>query len=549
MALDDFQEQFAHTLQRGDERERIGAELTRIGEERRRLEIESSELAAMQRRLAEELDSLQNERLQLQKERGDLYRTAERQALEFQRQQEALAAERQRLEDERKRLIEQVRGYMEALREEAQARRDELSTAEMSLRNRELELESRLRILQDEERRLVGLGAQATELAEKARDELDRVAGLTREAAREELRKELFDSAMQDAASDIARLEERTKAEADVRAARILATAMQRIAPTVVTEIPVAVVQLPSEDFKARIIGKDGRNIRTFESVTGVQIKIDDSPDAVVLSSFDPIRRERARLCLEALVADGRIQPNRIETTYEQVCRQLDRDLAQAGEDAVLEFGFSDMNKEIVKVLGTLKLRFSAGQNVLQHLRESARFARMLAEELQIDPTSATRAALLHDLGKGLSHAYEGPHASVGAKFARRYGESEAVCHAIEAHHNQIEPKTVEAVLVQVADHLSGGRPGARVTGTSEEYIRRIEDLERLCKRHKGVVDAYAFQGGREIRVIIDAYSADDTRARLLAKEIAKEIESEGKYPRYLTVTVIRELRASETLN
>lgn len=524
-------------------------ELMRIEEERRRLDSESRELASTRRRLAEELDELQNERLQLQKERGELYRAAERQALEFQKQQEVLAAERRRLEEERRQLYSQALAYAEAFREEAQIRREELGRCERDLRERELRLEERLRRLRSEEARIVELGGQATERAEKAGSELARVARMTREEAREELRRQLFEEVKRKSAEQIVKLEERVKEEADSRAAGILATAMQRLTSDVLNEVPIAVVQLPSEDFKARIIGKDGRNIRTFESVTGVNLELDDAPDAVVVSSFDPLRKERARLCLEDLVADGRIQPNRIEETYRRVCARLDRDLYRAGEEAVLEFGFSDMDKEIVRVLGSLKLRLSAGQNVLGHLRESAQLARMIAQELQIDPTVATRAALLHDLGKGLRHTNVGTHAAVGSEFARRHGEAEAVCHAIEAHHNEVEPQTVDAVLVQVADHLSGGRPGARTAGSREDYIGRIEELERLCKRHRGVRDAYAFQGGREIRVLVEPSTIDDTGARLLLQEIAKDIESEGKYPNNLKITVIREFRVSEAID
>lgn len=538
-----------YTLHARAEQERLLAELRRIEEERRRLETGSRELTTTQRRLAEGLDELQNERLRLQEERGDLYRTAERQALEFQKQHESLAAERRRLEDERRQLYDHARAYAEAFRDEARARREELARAEKELKERELRLEERLRVLRAEEARIIEVGGSATERSEKANAELYRVAGMTREQAREELRLRLFEDAKEASATEISKLVERVKAEANNRAAGILATAMQRIAREAVSEVPVAVVQLPSDDFKARIIGRDGRNIRTFESVTGVDLELEEAPAAVGISCFDPLRKERARRCLEELVGDGRIQPNRIEETYERVCKRLDRELLQAGDTAVLEFGFSDIDSEIVKVLGSLKLRVSAGQNVLEHLRESAHLARMMAEELQIDPAWATRGALLHDLGKGLGHTYEGTHAAVGAKFARAHGEPEAVCHAIEAHHDEVEPNTVDAVLVQVADHLSGGRPGARVQSSLENYFRRIEELEAVCKRHKGVADAYAFQGGREIRVVVDPYRIDDTGARLLAREIAKDIESEGKFPNNLRITVIRELRAREAVD
>ncbi len=520
-----------------------------VVDERERLLAEAQQLAATRQKLAEELQKLQGERLQLQKERGELYRTAERQAAEFRKHQEALAAERCRLDEERARLYAEARSYVEEFREEARIRREELARAETAIQQRERELDQRLRLVRAEEARILALGTATTERAELLKEELSRIAGISRQEAREDLRRHLLDEVKRDYADQLRKMTERVKEEADIRAARILVTAMQRLAPDIVQTLPLAVVELPSEDYKARIIGKDGRNIRTFESVTGVNLELEESSDTVVISSHDPLRRERARLCLEELVADGRIQPNRIEAMYERVTRRLDRELFEEGERAVQEFGFTDMNKEIVRVLGSLKLRDSMGQNVLEHLKECARLARMVAEELQIDPAAATRGALLHDLGKGLRHVHQGTHASVGAWFARRHGESEAVCHAIEAHHDEVEPRTVDAVIVQVVDHLSGGRPGARDGGSRDHYVRRLEDLERLCKQHRGVRDAYAFQGGREIRVIVDPYAVDDTGAILLAQELVKDIESEGLFPNNVRVTVIREFRASETSN
>ncbi len=548
MATDDLRRQDSYPIHIEAERERLIAEFERIEEERRRLEAGARELAATQRRLAHELEQLHNERLQLQKERGELYKTAEQQARELLKHHENLSIERGRLEDERRRLYEQVFRYAETFRAEAQALREEIAGAEKALRERESELEQRFQILRSEEARLLEIGERTTERAERVEEELYRIAGMTPQQAREEVRRQLFEEVKAESAAQISKIEERVKEEADQRAARILATVMQRIAPEAVNEVPVSVVQLPSEDFKARIIGKDGRNIRTLESKAGVELKLDDVPEAVVISTFDPVRKEKTRLCLEELIADGRIQPSRIEETYERVERRLERELFEAGEEAALEFGFK-MQREILQVLGSLKLWTSGGQNVLAHLRESARIARMIAEELQIDPTVATRAALLHDLGKGLRHKYEGSHARVGAEFARHHGEPEPVCHAIEAHHNEIQPRSVDAVLVQIADHLSGGRPGARKSGSDEDYIKRLTDLERVCKSIKGVQEAYAFGGGREIRVIVDPGRIDDADLFRFPKEIAKEIEREGYSSHNLRITVIREVRRSEEFN
>jgi len=318
---------------------------------------------------------------------------------------------------------------------------------------------------------------------------------------------------------------------------------MQRIAGSHAAETTVSVVQLPSDDMKGRIIGREGRNIRALENLTGVDFIIDDTPNAVVLSAFDGVRREVARLTLEKLLLDGRIHPARIEESYFQAKSELDAHIMELGEEAVLEAGVGGLDPDLTRLLGRLRFRTSYGQNVLAHSVECAQLAAVIAHELGASPRTARRAALLHDIGKAVSHEVEGPHALVGGDLARRHGEEEAVAHAMEAHHNEVEPQTVEAVIVQTADALSGARPGAR--GESlERYVKRLRELEQLAERHPGVDKVYAMQAGREIRVIVAPGSIDDDASILLARDIAREIERELEYPGQIKVTVIRESRA-----
>jgi ribonuclease Y len=320
---------------------------------------------------------------------------------------------------------------------------------------------------------------------------------------------------------------------------------MQRLAASHAAETTVSVVELNADDMKGRIIGREGRNIRVLENLTGVDFIIDDTPNAVVLSSFDGVRREIARLTLEKLLQDGRIHPARIEEMYYQAKSEIDNHITESGEQAVFEANVQSLDPELVKLLGRLKYRTSYGQNVLAHSVECAHLAAMMAHELGASPKTARRAALLHDIGKAVSHEIEGPHAVVGGDLARRHGEPEAVAHAMEAHHNEVEPQTVEAVIVQAADALSGARPGAR--GESlESYVKRLRELEQIAARHTGVDKVYAMQAGREIRVMVQPGAVDDDGAVLLSHEIAREIEQELEYPGQIKVTVIRESRAVE---
>jgi ribonucrease Y len=374
---------------------------------------------------------------------------------------------------------------------------------------------------------------------------LEQVSGLSPARAKQVLLQEIEEQARHDAARRIRQVEEETKRDADRRVRNILSVCMQRLAAGHATETTVSVVHLASDEMKGRIIGREGRNIRALENLTGVDFIIDDTPGAVVLSGFDGVRREIARMTLDKLLQDGRIHPARIEESYYQAKSELEGHMVEIGEQSALDAGAGTVHPEMVKLLGRLRFRTSYGQNVLAHSVEVARLAGMMAEELGASPKTARRAALLHDIGKAVTHEIEGPHALVGGELARKYGEPEAVAHAMEAHHNEVEPQTIEAVIVQAADALSGARPGAR--GESlEHYVKRLRDLEQIAMRHKGVDKVYAMQAGREIRVMVSPGSIDDDAATLLSYEIAREIEKELEYPGQIKVTVIRESRSVE---
>jgi ribonuclease Y len=423
--------------------------------------------------------------------------------------------------------------------------REELVRLEERLNARGEDLDRRTRELDDQTRALEAERDQLTRRRREHEQALEQISGLSAGQAKDRLMREITDQVRHESAREIRQIEEQTKRDAERRVRSILSVAMQRLAARHAAETTVCVVQLPSDDMKGRIIGREGRNIRAIENLTGVDLIIDDTPSAVVLSAFDGVRREIARMTLEKLLADGRIHPARIEETYYQAKSELEAHLQQAGEDAAFESGVQGLDVEIVKTLGRLKFRTSYGQNVLSHSVECAQLAAMMAEELGASRKTAARAALLHDIGKAVSHEVEGPHALVGGDMARRHGETEAVAHAMEAHHNEVEPQTVEAVIVQAADALSGARPGAR--GESlESYVKRLRELEQIAKRHEGVEKVYAMQAGREIRVIVAPLTIDDDDAMLLSREIAREIERELEYPGQIKVTVIRESRAVE---
>jgi ribonuclease Y len=414
---------------------------------------------------------------------------------------------------------------------------------EASLARRLEEIDRRERRVGDREHELDGARAKLQAAHDQLIRELERISGMSASQAKQALLKDVEDDARHERALVLRQVEDETKRDAERRVRSILSVAMQRLAASHATETTVSVVSLPSDDMKGRIIGKEGRNIRALETLTGVDVIIDDTPNAVVLSAFDGVRREVARMTLEKLLQDGRIHPARIEETYYQAKSQLEAHMQKVGEDAVLEADVHGLDPELIKLLGRLRFRTSYGQNVLAHSVECAHLAASMAHELGASPKTARRAALLHDIGKAVSHEIEGPHALVGGNLARRHGEPEAVAHAMEAHHNEVEPQTVEAVIVQTADALSGARPGAR--GESlEHYVKRLRELEQLAERHPGVDKVYAMQAGREIRVIVAPGAVDDDGAALLARAVARDIERELEYPGQIKVTVIRESRA-----
>jgi ribonucrease Y len=406
------------------------------------------------------------------------------------------------------------------------------------------DLGDREALLRERERELDDARAEIEQTRQRQLGELERAAGLSVPQARQALLAELEDELRHERARLIRQVEDETRHDAERRARSILATCMQRIAGTHSAETTVTPIQLDSDELKGRIIGRDGRNIRALETLTGVDVIVDDTPGTVLLSGFDGVRREIARLTLEKLLADGRIHPARIEETYGQAKSELDRRIVELGEQAELEAGVGSVHPELTKLLGRLRFRTSYGQNVLDHSLECARLATLTADELDANPKIAARAALLHDIGKAVSHEVEGPHAIVGAELARRYKESDAVAHAIEAHHNEVEPQTVEAVIVQIVDAVSGARPGAR--GESlERYVSRLQSLERVADRHDGVEKVYAMHAGRELRVIVKPDEIDDDGATILSREIAREVERELEYPGQIKVTVIRESRST----
>jgi ribonuclease Y len=448
--------------------------------------------------------------------------------------------------------VEPASGRRDALEEELVARRAEIARLEERLRAKEQSLEIQGQELAERERsfadRQRNLDHGREELKAAKREhirELERITGLSSSQAKQILLRELEDELRHDSARLVRQVEEETRRDADRRVRSILAAVMQRVASSHAVETTVSVVELKSDELKGRIIGREGRNIRALETLTGIDFIIDDTPGAVLLSGFDGVRREIARLTLERLLQDGRIHPARIEEAFHQAKSDIDKHIVEVGEQAVFEANVGSLHPELVKLLGKLRFRTSYGQNVLHHSIECSRLASMLAAELGADPRVAARAALLHDIGKAVSHETEGPHALVGGELARRYKESEAVAHAMEAHHNEVELQTVEAVIVQIVDALSGARPGAR--GESLElYVKRLHELEAIATRHEGVDKVYAMHAGREIRVIVHPDEIDDDSAALLSQQIARDVEKELEYPGQIKVTVIRESRATD---
>jgi ribonuclease Y len=484
---------------------------------RRALDAQVSEALAEARRAGEA------EAARLTESARAADREAERRTSELESLRQRLDADRQRLDADRLDLDRRMRELAEQ-GTQLTARRAELDVLEAQIAERL---------------------AEADRIAAERQRELERVSALTSEDAKAELLASVETSARREAAVLVRTIENEARAEAGERARAIVVEAVERVASEQTTETVVSVLPLPGDDMKGRIIGREGRNIRAFESVTGVNVIIDDTPEAVLLSCFDPVRREVGRLTLEKLVLDGRIHPHRIEEIYETSKAEVEQLCIRAARDALAEIGIGDLDEHLVPILGRLKYRTSYGQNVLGHLKETAHIAGIMAAELGIEPTLVKRCAFLHDIGKALTHEVEGSHAIIGADLLRKYGEDEAVAHAVEAHHNEVAPRTVEAVLTQASDTCSAARPGAR-RESLENYVKRLARIEEIAQAKTGVEKVFAMLSGREVRVMVQPSEVDDLAAQVLAREIAKQIEDELTYPGQIRVTVVRESRATE---
>ncbi len=441
--------------------------------------------------------------------------------------------------------------------EDTQQTRTEVDKQERQVERREENLNRKVEFIDKKEQELTKLegdlrkkdeavgerSEKLSRLIDEQNERLERIAGMNRDDAKKLLIKNMESDARLDAARMIKDIKDEARRQGAKEAKKVLTLAIQRCAADHVVESTVSVVNLPNDEMKGRIIGREGRNIRAFETATGIDVIVDDTPEAVILSGFDPVRREVARLALERLIADGRIHPGRIEEVVEKVTMELDEQIVELGEEACLDVGIHDLKPELVRLLGRLRYRTSYGQNMLQHSKEVAYLCGLMAGELEFDIAMAKRAGLLHDIGKAVDHTMEGTHAGLGAELARRYGEDDLVVNSIESHHEDVEPTSMIAVLVQAADAVSGARPGAR-RETLETYIKRLEKLEQIAASFQGVERSYAIQAGREIRIMVQHRKIDDARAEVLASAVARKIEAELKYPGQIKVVVVRETRA-----
>ncbi len=500
--------------------------------------------SARQPSVAETSD--QGERQAISREEAEQIRArAESEAAGIRSKAEAAAEQTERTRRVAEDEIRSVKTELAGLRTDLERREARLAEREHRLDEEVRKLEDRTTALDQLRTDLDHERSDLDRLGEERRQVLERAAGLTAEQAKAELIAGIENQAKREAAVTVRDIEGNARKDGDKRARKIVTLAIQRIASEQTSESVVSVLHLPGDEMKGRIIGREGRNIRAFESVTGVNLIIDDTPEAVLLSCFDPVRREVGRLTLERLVLDGRIHPQRIEEAHERSKADVEQLCVRAGEDALTEFGITDMHPELMALLGRLRYRTSYGQNVLKHLIESAYIAGIMASELGLDPALLRRGTLLHDIGKALTHEVEGSHALIGAEIARRYGEPEDVVHAIEAHHNEVEVRTVEAVLTQAADAISGSRPGAR-RESLEAYVKRLERLEEIASAHQGVEKVFAMQAGREIRVMVKPDQVDDIHAQVIAHDVAKQVEEELAYPGQIRITVVRESRATD---
>lgn len=443
-----------------------------------------------------------------------------------------------RIKSENERENKERRKELQRAESRLQQREESFDKKQDSLEQREQQLNKRIKALDAKE-------AEIEQLHEQKKVELERVAGMSQDEAKDVLLANVEKDARHDAALIIRDIEAKTKAEADRRATNIISMAIQRCAADHVAETTVSVVALPNDEMKGRIIGREGRNIRTLETATGVDLIIDDTPEAVILSGFDPMRREIARIALEKLILDGRIHPARIEEMVEKARKEVENQIREAGEQAVFEVGIHGLHPELVRLLGRLRYRTSYGQNVLKHSIEVAHLCGLMATELGVNVQLAKRAGLLHDIGKAVDHEIEGTHNQIGADLAKKYRENNQIVHCILAHHGDVDPGTVEAVLVQAADAISAARPGAR-RETLENYIKRLEKLEEIANSFDGVDKSFAIQAGREVRIMVKSDTVSDTDIIVVAKDIVKRIEAELEYPGQIKVNVIRETRATE---
>lgn len=477
-----------------------------------------------------------------------------------QRQKESLEAKTEQTikeaHEKEKKIVDQAKDQAREIRDKAEKeiedREKHLQSLERSLRKKEETLDQRSLNLEEEKKKnveegakLKGLRKEIEEIRENQEKELAKIAKLSPQEAKELLLKKVEEEEKDEVLNLIRKMEKEAKAEGEKRADKIIGTVISRLASEVTAERTVSTVALPNEEMKGRIIGREGRNIQAFEKEAGVDVIVDDTPEAVVISCFDPIRREKARIALEKLIADGRIHPAKIEEALEKAQEEVDKEIKKAGEQSVYEIGIAGAHSDLIKILGRLKYRTSFGQNVLKHSLEVAHIAGMLAAELKADEDIVKKAGLFHDIGKAVDHEVSGSHALISKDIAKKYGLSKEVIHAIAAHHEDEEPKTLEAVIVQAADAISGARPGAR-RETLDFYLKRLKDLEDIASSYDGIENSYAIQAGREIRIIVQPEEIDDLAAKRLSREIAKRVEKELDFPGQVKVNVIRETRAVE---
>jgi len=505
-----------------------------------------------QARLAETELASPQEDAQRQRELAEFSREADQIRARAESEAAAIVSRAEAAAEQSTQARHEVENEIRAVKEEVKHLRSDLERREARLAEREQRLDEEARKidqrssdLDEVQQHISRQRAELEQLDEKRREVLERTASLTADQAKAELVAGIANQAKREAALIVRDIESAAQRDGQHRARRIVTLAIQRVASEQTSESVVSVLHLPGDEMKGRIIGREGRNIRAFESVTGVNLIIDDTPEAVLLSCFDPVRREVGRLTLERLVLDGPIHPHRMEEAYDRSKTEIEQLCVRAGEDAMVDLGITDLHPELTILLGRLRYRTSYGQNVLKHLLESAHIAGMMASELGLDPALLKRCTVLHDIGKALTHEVEGSHALIGAEIARRYGEPEDVVHAIEAHHNEVEVRTVEAVLTQAADAISGGRPGAR-RESLEAYVKRLERLEQIALAQDGVEKVFAMQAGREIRVMVKPENVDDIQAQVIARDVAKQVEEELTYPGQIRVTVVRESRAIE---